>query len=72
MYRLLSDSKLILLPMAIATSRPVANSVGAPYPKVLLVESAVELVEILAAGPYEWWLKLGEESTLPEKQNPIP
>ncbi len=56
LYRLLQKGKLILLPMAIATSTTVAEIVTAQWPRVRVVESPSDLYDIVIRGPHESWL----------------
>jgi hypothetical protein len=55
LHRLLQEAKLMLLPMSIATSNEVAQTIEAPWPRVRVVQTAAELYEILRRGPRTWW-----------------
>jgi hypothetical protein len=54
-HRLMSVGHLILLPLAITSSTTEAQTVTVPWPHVRVVESPLELYDILTRGPYEWW-----------------
>jgi hypothetical protein len=55
LFELLSHGEFLLLPMVIATSKEVAESIAAPWPRVRIVKTAKALHDILQAGPFEWW-----------------
>jgi hypothetical protein len=55
LYRFMSEGSLLLLPPVIAMKATDAATVTAPWPSVKVVQSALELHDILGRGPYEWW-----------------
>jgi hypothetical protein len=59
-HRLMRESALMLLPMALAASRDVARTLDCDWPKVRVTASAEALHRVLASGPYHWWRRAGK------------
>jgi len=59
-HRLMRETALMLLPMALAASREVARTLGCDWPKVRVATSAEALHRVLASGPYHWWRRAGK------------
>jgi hypothetical protein len=56
-HRLMDECALMAVPMAFAATPDVAGTIDCDWPKVEIVASAAALHEVLARGPYDWWMR---------------